>query len=211
MIFYCRFRYVDASPGQFLPSNSWPAENITSKGLSRALTTISIKLSIKCQPVFSYIMEVIIICTSGIMLKRHQLSARNVCLDLSFFGGVRLLLIFSSNFEGSPPENQFHTFGSETLTSGYQLTAGDVWFIILSNKQVVWFEMIYLQYWKFRMAPSRCMDLAIWTELAYLQVSLSFYYFQDSSPYVDSDYFFERFWFNSFLPWLSSCQSSKEY
>lgn len=206
MIFYCRFRYVDASPGQFLPSNSWPAGNITSKGLSRALTTISIKLStIKCQPVFSYIMEVIIICTSGIMLKRHHLVGPQRMSRSFFFGGVRLLLIFSSNFEGSPPENQFHTFGSETLTSGYQLTAGDV---ILSNKQVVWFEMIYSQYWKFRMA--RCVDPSIWPELAYLLVSLSFYYFQDSSPYVDSDYFFERFWFNSFLPWLSSCQS-KEY
>ena len=33
--------------------------------------------------------------------------------------------------------------------------------------------MIYSQYWKFRMA--RCMDLAIWPELAYLQV-MSFYY-----------------------------------
>ena len=40
---------------------------------------------------------------------------------------------------------------------------------------------------------ARCMDLAIWPELTYLQVSLSFYYFQDSSPYVDSDYFSRGF------------------
>lgn len=47
---------------------------------------------------------------------------------------------------------------------------------------------------------ARCMDLAIWPELAYLQASLSFYYFQDSSPYVDSDYFSRGFGSRVFCP-----------